>query len=290
MKNIFLKSALVFTALVSGFTYAQEKTYSLSLSNPMEPAILDIEVHTGSVTVVGYDGKTIEITANVSPVKDNPLTKQQKKIKKQINRKMSQHQSSQTRSTEGLKVVKSSMLHLEIEEENNEVEITSETMNQHVDLVIKVPSKSSVSIELYQGGGIEIDNVHGELELESYQGGVNAKNVSGPIVAETYTQDIVIAFSDFNNNTPTSLTSHAGNIDISLASKIKANVNVQTFQGEIFSGLTTDFVASDEVQQKNKGDKQKVVIGGIMQAKVNGGGQDLSLITYMGNLYIRQAK
>jgi len=71
---------------------------------------------------------------------------------------------------------------------------------------------------------------------------------------------------------------------------VAANVNVQTYQGEIFSGLDKDFVDVDEIKKNNKGHKQKIVLGGIMQSKVNGGGQVLSLISYSGNLYIRKAK
>jgi hypothetical protein len=81
-----------------------------------------------------------------------------------------------------------------------------------------------------------------------------------------------------------------GNVDITLAKTVAANVNVQTYQGEVFSGLDKDFVIVDEVKKNKKGRKQKVVLGGIMQAKVNGGGQVLSLTSYSGNLYIRKEK
>ena len=81
-----------------------------------------------------------------------------------------------------------------------------------------------------------------------------------------------------------------GNVDITLAKKVAANVNVQTYQGEIFSGLDKDFVVIDEIKKNKKGKKQKIVLGGIMQAKVNGGGQALSLTSYSGNLYIRKGK
>jgi hypothetical protein len=290
MKYNLLKSALIFTTIFVMTAQAQEKTYSLSLSNPAKKATLDIEVHNGSVSVIGYEGKTVEISATISPIKEGDLNKHQTKMRKKIKQKLTHHQATKSRSTEGLKSIKSSMLNLEIEEEDNEVDITSQSMNQHVDLIIKVPTQSAVSVELYQGGDIKVNKVKGELELESFGGGVYANEVSGPIVAETYTHDIVIEFNAFNNKTPTSLTSHAGNVDVSLAKTIKANVNVQTYQGEIFSGLSSEFIVTDEIKKSKNGEKQQISIGGAMQAKVNGGGQTMSLITYMGNLYIRQAK
>jgi len=261
---------------------AAEKNYSLPLSKPGEPVSIEVEVYRGSITIVGYKGDTIEISAKTSVFagKDKDL----KKVRAKLNK------NNSSRSTEGLKSVKKASMRLEIEEKNNEVEIISEVSNQHVDLVIKVPQRSLVEVELYKGGDINIDGISGGLELEAYEGMITATNISGPIVAETVRTDIVVSFSDFVKTSPSSLTSHMGNVDITLAKKVAANVNVQTYQGEVFSGLDKDFVIVDEVKKNKKGRKQKVVLGGIMQAKVNGGGQVLSLTSYSGNLYIRKGK
>jgi hypothetical protein len=285
MKKSSLTLSLTLVAMLIGsmqVVNAAEKSYSLALSKPGEPVSIDIEVYRGSITLIGYKGDTIEISAKTSTFsgKDKDL----KKVKAKIN------PNTSSRSTVGLKSVKSPSMRLEIEEKNNEVEISSEVSNQHVDLVIKVPQRSSIEIDLYKGGDINIDGISGGLELEAYQGMIIAKNISGPIVAETARTDIVVSFADFAKASPSSLTSHLGNIDITLAKKVAANVNVQTYQGEVFSGIDKDFVVIDQIKKNKKGKKQKVMLGGIMQAKVNGGGQALSLISYSGNLYIRKAK
>ena len=283
-----LSLSLLFLAMLTGsmqVANAAEKNFSLPLSKPGEPVSIELEVYRGSITLVGYKGDTIEISATTSVYagKDKDL----KKVKAKINPNTSK------RSTEGLKSVKSQSMRLEIEERNNKVEISSEVSNQHVDLVIKVPQRSSIEVELYKGGDINIDGIKGGLELEAYEGMIIAKNISGPIVAETARTDIVVSFTDFAKTSPSSLTSHMGNVDITLAKKVAVNVNVQTYQGEIFSGLDKDFVVIDQIKKNKKGkkaQKQKIVLGGIMQAKVNGGGQALSLTSYSGNLYIRKAK
>jgi len=294
MKNILFGSAILIASLVSGIVDATERNYSLALTKPDQPAIIDIELYRGSVSVIGYEGKTVEISANLSPIVDDKESEFQKKIQKKIKNKvknnLDHHQLSTHRSTEGLKLVKSEMFHLEVEEENNEIEIVSQTVNQHVALVIKVPFSASVAVEVYQGGNIDVNNVKGSLELKSYQGGISAMNISGPIVAETYTQDIVVEFNHFDEKTPTSLTSHTGNLDVTLAKNINAMINVQTYQGEVFSGLDSEFTSVDEVKNGTSNTKQKITLGGILQAKLNKGGQDLSMTTYIGNLYIRKAK
>ncbi|NQZ83627.1 MAG: hypothetical protein HRT52_21725 [Colwellia sp.] len=284
-KTLSITLPLAFVAMLAGsiqLANAAEKSYSLPLSNPGDPVSIDLEVYRGSITLIGYKGDSIEISAKTSTFsgKDNDL----KRVKNGMNKNKS------SRSTKGLKSVKSQGMRLEIEEKNNIVKISSEVSNQHVDLVIKVPQRSSLEVELYKGGDINIDNINGGLELEAYQGMIIAKNISGPIVAETAKTDIVVSFSDFSKVSPSSLTSHMGNIDITLTKKIAANINVQTYQGEIFSGLDKDFAIVDEIKKNKKGQKQKIVLGGVMQAKVNGGGQTLSLISYGGSLYIRKGK
>jgi len=285
MKKSSVALSLTLVAMLAGniqLANAAEKNYSLHLSNPGEPVSIDIEVYRGSITLIGYKGDTIEISAKASDFsgKDENL----KKVKEIINKNTS------LRSSKGLKSVKNQSMRLEIEERNNNIDISSEVTNQHVDLVIKVPQRSSVEVELYKGGDVNIDGINGALELEAYEGMIIAKNISGPIVAETARTDIVVSFSDFSKTNPSSLTSHMGNIDITLAKKVAANVNVQSYKGEVLSGLDKDFVVIDEIKKNKKAKKQKIVLGGIMQAQVNGGGQALSLVSYSGNLYIRKGK
>ncbi|WP_019029490.1 hypothetical protein [Colwellia piezophila] len=287
MKKLSTTLSFVLVAMLAGsiqLASAAEKNYSLALSKPGEPVSIDIEVYRGSITLVGYKGDTIEISAKTSVFSGKDNDKGLKKVKGQINN------NNPARSSKGLKSVKIQSMRLEIEEKNNKVEISSELLNQHVDLVIKVPQRASIVVELYKGGDINVDGISGGLELEAYQGMIIAKNISGPIVAETVRTDIVVSFSNFSKTSPSSLTSHMGNIDITLAKKVVANVNVQTYQGEIFSGLDKDFVVIDEIKKNKKGQKQTIILGGIMQAKVNGGGQTLSLTSYSGNLYIRKGQ
>lgn len=282
-KSLF---AVAFTMLATINTnaLAGEQTHSLPLSKPGQPVSVEIEVVNGNITVIGYEGDTIEISATTTNNKNDKNSHELKKIHK-ANRNR-----SPARSSQGLKSISGNMLRLEIEEDNNVVEIKSEISTQYVNLIIKVPHRSKLDISLYYGGDIKVDSVQGGIELESYKGAIYANNISGPIVAETHLKDIVVVFSDFNETSPSSLTSHSGNIDITLTKSIAANITVQSYQGEILSGLEQEFVSVEEVKKTKRGNKQKITIGKTMQAKLNGGGQELSLTTYSGNLYIRKAK
>lgn len=262
------------------------KSYSIELSKPNEPMVLAVEMFNGSITVEGYNGKTVEISAAFSDLSGDELSQ----VQKEQGRRHHGNESDtrRKRSIKGLKPIKNSMMQLEIEESDNEVEISSDQSTKRIDLIVKVPKSAMVGVELYRGGNITINNITGPLELESWKGNIIANNIQGPIVAETHQTDIVATFAQLNPKHPSSLVTHSGHIDISLASKIAARINVQSYQGEIYSGLTEAFKSTVEVKQNKKGKRQQIRVGGQMSADVNGGGQSISLTTYSGDIYIRK--
>lgn len=271
----------------SAFAEVQEKSYILELTNPDKPMSLDVELRNGNITVEGSKGKNVEIFARFTPLSEEELTRHHRH--KRLERKESgQPENKPKRSREGLKQVQNKLVSLQIEEYDNEVEIESEFTNYSIDLVVKVPSTAKIDAELYSGKRISLTNLSGPIEVESYQGDIIATNISGPIVAETHKHDIVVTLSSLSDKSPSSLTTYNGDIDITLADKIKTTVNVQNYQGEIMSGLKEEFTMTDSEKRNKKGSRQKINVGGQLSAKVNGGGQHISLITYDGDVYVRK--
>ena len=282
MKKLLVTALLCLTGCTN---IAAAKEYSLELSDPAKPATLQIEVVKGSVTVQGYPGKTIEVDAQTTTVKS--IGKQDDGQKHQHDQDHDQDQDSNRRSTKGLKKVSASTMKVQIDEYNNKVNIASATRDS-VDLVIKVPFNSHLKIAIGRGGDIRVSDVSGPLELENGRGGIYAEDVTGPIIAETNRKDIEVVFKSLDQSTPSSLTSHRGSVDITLPDSVKAKVAVQTYRGEVYSGLDEAFEADNEVQRKKTGRGQSVTIGGVLTANVNGGGQTLSVSTYRGDIYVRK--
>lgn len=273
-------SVMAFT----GAAVAQE--YSLNLTDPDKPAVIEASIAFGAITVVGYDGKTVEITTDLQPLnalKDN----EQDGVVVNVNLG-NENEQDEHRSIKGLKRVNNTSVQIEIEERNNKVEIGSHTRNKMVNLTLKVPYSAALRLSVNRGGDIKVSDVQGALELGNVRGSIYAENVSGPIVAESNRRDIEVSFAKLDQSEPSSLTSHRGSIDVSIPKQAKGTVEVQTYKGEIFSGLTTEFVAENTVDHKQKGQGQEITIGGLMAAKLNGGGQKLTLATFRGNIYVRE--
>lgn len=267
------------------------KDYSLKLSRPGQAVQLEVEVRFGSIVIEGFNGDTVEVQAVFKDLKEGKFSKPEDMElieQKSYQRSWDNENKSKPRPSDGLKRVPNSSFHLDIREENNEVDISSDTQNRLIELRIKVPKKSSVEASIYAGGDISVSNLTGALELSNHRGGVTAIDIDGPIVAETWRSDIVIDYAAFDSEFPSSFTTHHGNIDITVPEKsAKANLSVQSYRGEILSGLKAEFIPSDEVRKNDKG-HQEITLGGAMMAKLNGGGQSIIAQTYSGNIYVRR--
>lgn len=286
----FIKLTLILILLAKGAAAQTiEKNYSLELTSPDQPVVLDISLYYGSATVIGYEGKTVEITAKLQP-----LTDAQKKNQKRWGHNNRQHYQGNgktkkpMRSTEGLKPVQNVAFNLEIEEHNNVVEIDSGPSNHTLNLLVKVPNTASMELEIYDGEKVEISNILGSVEVETWRGEIIANNISGPVVAETHNSDIVVDFSAYNDQSPSSFTSHNGDIDLTFESSAVATIQIQNYQGEVLSGLDVAFEPIDKLNEDKRGNKKKIKIGAQLEGKLNGGGQQITLNTYGGNVYLRK--
>lgn len=268
--------AIMVSVMVSTPTMAADREikHSLSLSNPDKVAKLEVSLSTGSIVVEGYDGKQIEVSAKVKNLM-------------QVKSNDERHQSKTARSSEGLKKVENKAVYLEIEEDNNEVEIESLNRNQNIALTVKVPFNTNLEIDLHRGEDIKINNVRGEIEVSNHSGAITAVGVRGPIVAEAMRHDLVVVFDEFTTKKPSSLNVHRGNIDVTLPKQSKLTVEVKTYQGEIYSGLETEFKSVDIVEKNDSGRNKKVSFGGAMAATLNKGTQKLHINTFRGDIYLR---
>jgi DUF4097 and DUF4098 domain-containing protein YvlB len=120
--------------------------------------------------------------------------------------------------------------------------------------------------------------------------------ISGSAVAHALNEDLTATFVKVNPQKSLSLSSLNGKIDVTLPSDVKANVYMKSDQGEIYSDfdlkvLTEDISPSSRVQE-NKGKKGKfrVSIEKRVRATINGGGQEIQLTNFNGDIYIRKGK
>ncbi len=275
-----MKYAQLVICLILGLgLWAQENgEVTIPLSSPDKIGSLIVELHSGPITLTGTNRKDV-------------LIKYQRLESKTHKHKGKEKETDKTKSSavEGLKKVGGSALDLEISEHQNKIHIESSSWNVPTSLTIEVPVKFNVSIEAYNHGTVEVANVDGELEIQSYNGPINAENISGSLIANTYNGSITASFNSVLPNSPMSFATYNGKIDLTLPPSIKASFKMKTSNGDIY----TDYdMKIDPIKPETKKDAKagvyKVSIGDWQKGSINGGGPEITLENYHGNIYIRK--
>lgn len=293
------------------------------LSNPAKPARIEASVMRGSITVKGYEGKEVIAEARIRekplgqeggyavamPKIRGPLgekeaaeleraMRDQERAQMEMERQLAAEearadQGKKERSHEGMKLVTAAMTGLTVTEENNTVTVNCDSWKYAVDLTIQVPYASSLEVASEIEGIIAIENVGGELEIKGGNGSVTLRNVSGTAVVHTMNGDIEAVLSKVSADKPLSFSNMNGDIDITLPADIKANVKMKSQMGNIYSDFDVVLKSappkSENAEQGERGHYRISFERGIL-GTINGGGPEITLTTYHGDIFIRKKK
>src|SRR5258708_31420365 len=131
----------------------------VTLSDPSRPARVKVSMVNGGITVKAYEGKEVVVEARVR------------------NRENSRNEG-------GPKRLSISSTGLSVEEENNEVNINTESYIRAIDVTVSVPAHTSLKLRAVNDGDIVVTGVDGELDVDDINGAVTLNNVSATIVAQ----------------------------------------------------------------------------------------------------------
>jgi DUF4097 and DUF4098 domain-containing protein YvlB len=221
----------------------------------------------GGITIKGYDGKEVVVEARAR------------------NRESA-------RSDSTMKRIPLSGTGLSVEEENNEVRISTDSFMRAVDLSISVPIHTSLKLSAVNSGDIVVTGVDGELDVNDVNGSVTLNNVSGSAIAHALNGRVLVTFTRINQK-PMAFSSLNGDIDVTFPADLKANLSLKSDRGEIFSDFDVQVQASAPQQivedGRGHGGKYQVKIDKAVHATINGGGPELQFTNFNGGIYIRKA-
>lgn len=244
------------------------------LSDPGKPGTLRVSLINGSINVTGYTGKdvVIDVTSRRGRRDDND--------------------DRNDRSATGMKRISAgNPLDVSAREKNNTVNVEANSMNQPVDLAIKVPQQFTLRIGTINHGEITVDNVNGELEVNNVNGAIELNNISGSAVANTVNGAVKATFKSVNSESPMAFSTLNGNVDVTFPTSAKMNVKLKSDRGDIYSDFDIDVDKNQpKVNRTNQNGMYRVSIDDWVQGKVNGGGREIMMKNMNGNIYIRKAK
>lgn len=274
MKTIKIAVVFVMAMILAGSAMAQasgdtKETMVVPLSEPGKPFKLNVGLISGSIKVMGYEGKDVVIEVSAPEEK----------------RKGKDASNGMKRITAG------NGLDLTAEEKNNSVRIHTNSMGRSIRLVIKVPmSEATLKLSTVNDGDIVISNVNGEIEASNVNGDVTATGVSGSVVANSTNGDLIVNFKTVDAKAAMGFSTFNGKIDVTFPATLKANVKLKSDQGEIYSDFEVDADKSPAAAKTSNGGTFRIKIDNTVLGKIGGGGPELMMKTWNGNVYIRKAK
>ncbi|OGU32044.1 MAG: hypothetical protein A2X67_08650, partial [Ignavibacteria bacterium GWA2_55_11] len=225
-----LKRAVLMLCGVAAAVIAQETVgdkFTVPLTDANRPVQLQVSLHGARLTVKGGAIKNVVVESSYKPEEDEDREDSGKR--------------------HGLRRIPNLSSGLSIEEENNEVTVSSGRMNDasNLHVTVNVPSLTSAKLSLINGDDIIVEGITGELEVSCTNGGITMKNVGGSVVANAINGNLSATMTTVAPGKPMSFTSLNGDIDVTFPPDIKANVSLKAdMQGEIF----TDFDVKIESQ------------------------------------------
>jgi len=229
-----------------------------------KPRVVNAEVFNGTLTVRGYSGTDAIVEATGHGRRSRP---------RDVPDGM--HQIGPNRSG------------LEISEENNVVNIRAGVLNS-ADLVIQVPTQTSLKLHSINGGKITVEGVSGEIDAQNLNGSVSITNVSGSVLANSMNGKVIVSLDRVTPNKTMSFSSMNGTVDVTLPADIKANLKMKSDNGDIWSDFDIKLTGSGPAQVDDRNGRHRVHMDKTMYGTINGGGPELSFVTYNGNIMIHK--
>ena len=254
---------------------------TVPLHDPARPARIRAHLMAGGITVRGADIRNVVVEANARGGEANSR----------------EHRPRRTypATVDGMKRLDlPGNAGLDVTEDDNVVTIKTGFWNRPADLVITVPRRSSLDLKCMNEGDIVVEQVDGEVDAQNLNGKITLRNVSGSVVAHSLNGTVSAIIDRLDAAKPSSFSTMNGDIDITLPDNLRANVRMKTDNGAVYSDFDVKLetgarLAENETGQRSDG-KYHLRFDRSLRGSINGGGPDLQLTTFNGQIFIRKKK
>ena len=244
---------------------------TVPLSDASRPALIEVSLTQGSITVRGGNRKDVLVTAR--PDADRPSRRYDP-------------------DASGLRRIPQNAGY-RISEEANRIKIQSDNPNRAITFEIEAPSRSNLKLSTVNGGEILVEGIDGEIDVSNVNGGIALNNVAGSVNAGTTNGSVRALLTRVTGAREMSFTSLNGSVDVTLPPATKANLRLRSDHGDVYSDFDVQLAqASAPTVQETRGgngryriNRNRTVVGAI-----NGGGPEFELRTFNSNVYVRKGK
>lgn len=253
---------------VAGSATAQvsPQVFNVSLSRPGEPIVLDIDLLSARIEVIGEDRDDAMFEVSVRTSSRKIIT------------------------PSGAKTIVGGSYELEIDEDDNEIDVDADWRAEHVTIVARIPRRADLELETVNEGEIIVRDVTGSLQLSNVNGPITATGISGSVIAESVNEAVDIGFIRLDDDNASSLESINGDLSVRLPANAGAVFYLDTSQGEMTSDFEVEVLPTEPTVEREDGsNSMSLRIENVIKASVNGGGPIVRMKTLHGDIHIGRA-
>jgi DUF4097 and DUF4098 domain-containing protein YvlB len=264
---VLIACASLMTPRAQGQGQSNGDRIVVNLTDPSRPAMVNVSLVNGSITVKTHDGKDVIVEARA-------------------------RNQEREKESGGPKRINISTTGLTVEEENNEVRVGTESHVRTIDVTLTVPVHASLKLRAVNDGDIVVTGVDGELDVDDVNGSVTLNNVSGSAVAHALNGNLHATFAHVTPQKAMAFSSLNGDIDVTFPADVKCNVAIKSDRGDVFSDFDVQLQAAAPQQVvedgRGHGGKYRVRIDKTVHGTINGGGPEYQFTNFQGEIYIRK--
>ena len=271
MKNMKIAGLVLLSLILGSTSYGQTgstEQLTVPLSSPGKQYSLKVHLVTGSIKVVGYEGK--EIIINVTP------------------RGGDEEGSNATEN--GMKRLSvSGGYEVTAKEADNTVTVNTGNPNKALDLVLKIPQDVKLKLGTVNDGEVIVENVNGEVEVNNVNDKITLTNISGSVVANTVNGDVNVTFKSIDPKAPMAFSTLNGDVNVTLPADTKANLKLKSDNGDVFSDFDIDIDKTpSKIDKTTEPGMYKIKKDDWVNGKINGGGPEMMMKNMQGNIYVKK--
>lgn len=267
------------TAILAAATQVQGQTQPtpnnvsrvpVSWSDPSRPGLVKVSGFAGTISVRTHAGKDVIVESSGSrPVR-------------------SRNQSSS--NTAGLTLISPGRGPV-ISEAGNVITVSNANWaDGNSQLDIQVPARTNLKLTSTSGRAIAVDGVEGDIDVTNMSGDIRLTDVAGSVVVSAHNGKIFATIRELTPSKMMSFVSFNSHIDVTVPSATKANVRLRSDNGEAWSDFTILPGVTPPPTGTLRNGRTIFQSDRAVNGTINGGGPDIEIRTFNGNIYLRKGK
>lgn len=265
---------------------------NLSFAGGTEPQTLKIDNIFGSITVSGYSGKTVQLTARKTiHAKTNQTLED---AKKEVKLDMSTKGNSIDVVVDG-----------PFRQENGRCNWSTRKLGYIVqyDFQVKVPFNTGLDVKTINKGDVEVSDIQGKSSIKNVNGKITIKNLKGDFLVHTVNGRIkmegitgsgkahtvngkVKVLFDKNPGSDCSFKTINGNLELDCLPGLSGDFKLKTFNGKIYSDFPATYLPSSPTKGERKKGKYVYKSNRFQSVRIGNGGPAIKMDTFNGNIII----